>query len=236
MIVYCVTNKINGKIYIGQSTKTLQQRRRKHLKSINQNINLPFYRALKKYGKDNFEWVILKECSSKKELDETEIYYIRSLKSNDEHYGYNRSTGGEGGDTYTDNPRLTEIKETLKKRTTENWKKAEYRDKVIPEISKFYFSSEQMKKLWADPKFREKVLNARKGIKQPGLSKHHEKQWKDPVYRDKMCKMSRDKWDNDPSYRSRISQKMKDHWANPEKRKEMLEARKRAKNVHSTSR
>jgi len=92
-IIYKVTNIVNGKIYIGQTIQTLKYRRNAHL--IDKR-NCYFHNALSKYGKKNFEWVILEHCSSKEELDEMEFHYIKQYKSNFKQYGYNMTLGGEG--------------------------------------------------------------------------------------------------------------------------------------------
>ena len=89
MIIYKATNKINGKSYIGQTTKPLEERIRGHLKS---NKNIYFHLELKKYS-DNFEWSILENCSSKDELNIKEIYYIKYYDSFGEN-GYNSTSGG----------------------------------------------------------------------------------------------------------------------------------------------
>lgn len=53
MIIYKATNKINGKVYIGQSHKSLEERMRRHKNdSIRQDSY--FYRAIRKYGWENF--------------------------------------------------------------------------------------------------------------------------------------------------------------------------------------
>ena len=65
MIIYKATNKINGKSYIGQTTKELDERIKGHL---NSNKNLYFHKALEKYSIDNFEWTILEECNDENEL------------------------------------------------------------------------------------------------------------------------------------------------------------------------
>ena len=62
-IIYKATNLINKKVYIGQTVKTLKERIYKHLC---EGKCPHFYRALKKYGKDNFEWEIIKECEEQK--------------------------------------------------------------------------------------------------------------------------------------------------------------------------
>ena len=89
MYIYKITNKINGKWYIG-----------KH------NGKDPNYmgsgkllkRAIDKHGSENFEKVILESCSSEKELNEREIYWIDSTNAVKDPSSYNLATGGTGGD------------------------------------------------------------------------------------------------------------------------------------------
>jgi predicted GIY-YIG superfamily endonuclease len=100
MIVYKATNKLNGKVYIGYTSKTLQQRIYSHFKkSLNAKekaFNQPFKLALRKYGKENFEWEELFSCITKKEACEKEIEMIDHYKSITPN-GYNMTFGGEGG-------------------------------------------------------------------------------------------------------------------------------------------
>lgn len=49
MLIYKATNKINGKIYIGQTHKSLEERKMCH-KHDSKNIDTYFYRAIRKYG------------------------------------------------------------------------------------------------------------------------------------------------------------------------------------------
>ena len=91
--IYIVKNKLNGKVYVGQSVEI--EIRWKH--EINESLRLKypknkFIRALKKYGAENFEFSILEECKIE-ELDEKEIFYIK--KYNSTVFGYNTSLGGK---------------------------------------------------------------------------------------------------------------------------------------------
>lgn len=89
MYIYKVENKINGKIYIGQTTKDL---------SVEYYGSGPvIIKALKKYGKENFNKEILIECKSKEELNQQEIFWISFYDSTNRKKGYNISTGGNGG-------------------------------------------------------------------------------------------------------------------------------------------
>jgi len=88
MIVYKTTNLINGKIYIGQDSKNNP----KYLGS-----GRPYFiRALKKYGKENFKKEILVTCNNKEELNEREIYWIKTLNTTNHDIGYNIALGGGG--------------------------------------------------------------------------------------------------------------------------------------------
>lgn len=55
-----------------------------------------FYRAIQKYGWNNFEHEVIAENLTKDEACEMEKALIKKLKSNDYHFGYNLSAGGEG--------------------------------------------------------------------------------------------------------------------------------------------
>ena len=96
MVIYKVTNKINGKCYIGQTILTINKRKSGHIyKSLKKSDNCYFHKAIRKYGKDNFLWEIICECKTKKELNEKEIYYIKQQKSYVKENGYNLTHGGE---------------------------------------------------------------------------------------------------------------------------------------------
>lgn len=96
--IYMVKNKVDNKIYIGQtSQKGGFSRRYKHnLPKYTDNIHLK--RAIQKYGIDNFE--INEEYDiaySMEELDEKERKYINEFKATDHKYGYNIREGGSNG-------------------------------------------------------------------------------------------------------------------------------------------
>ena len=90
MIIYRAYDKEN-KCYIGQTIKTLDERKIIHYKS---NDTLLFHNKLKN---NNFDWEILEECNSKEELNEKEKHYIKLYNSFGEG-GYNLTEGGVGID------------------------------------------------------------------------------------------------------------------------------------------
>jgi hypothetical protein len=94
MIIYRAKNKINGKVYIGQTVNTLDIRIAAHIKS-SQIGKSKFHKALKSYGCENFDWDVLHTAKTKNELNENEIKYIQEYNSIEN--GYNMVEGGTGG-------------------------------------------------------------------------------------------------------------------------------------------
>lgn len=103
LYIYKYQNKINGKIYIGQ-TNNIQNRVRCHKSDMNKYNNQRgdvFHAALKKYGYDNFTFEVLEEIDDemgRDYLDEREIYYIALYQSLTTQNGYNISKGGRHGE------------------------------------------------------------------------------------------------------------------------------------------
>lgn len=95
--IYKITNKINGKCYIGQSIH-IEKRWTVHKHDAffkgGSNYDYPLYQSMRKYGLDNFAFEVIEECSVE-ELDEKEIYYIKHFNSYVN--GYNQGPGGTLG-------------------------------------------------------------------------------------------------------------------------------------------
>lgn len=98
-IVYRVTNRINGKTYIGQTVHDLTIRWRDgHLSSSRTNrSNMVIAKAINKYGVDAFEVVEIDRADSRAELDYLERYWIRFHDSMNAKHGYNLKEGGANG-------------------------------------------------------------------------------------------------------------------------------------------
>lgn len=94
--IYKWTNKINNKVYIGQSIN-IEERRKKHIAASyypkSNTYNTAFHKAIRKYGEDNFIFEVICICKPE-ELDVLEKYYIQEYNSIVP-YGYNMTTGGE---------------------------------------------------------------------------------------------------------------------------------------------
>jgi group I intron endonuclease len=94
-IIYKVTNRVNGKVYIGQTAFTLEVRKSHHIHSSKRMSPHYFHRAIRKYGQDAFTWEIICSCFSKDEADAKERELIKFFGSKVPS-GYNMTDGGEG--------------------------------------------------------------------------------------------------------------------------------------------
>ena len=96
MFVYKVTNRVNGKVYIGQTTRTIAIRWKQHCNPANDQC-LALHRAINKYGKENFTVEQIDVASDSEELNKKEQYWIAHYDSIAPK-GYNMTTGGGQGE------------------------------------------------------------------------------------------------------------------------------------------
>ena len=91
--IYIIKNYCNEKVYIGQTTYSIQERFKQHIKAttIKKKGTFKLYKAITKYGKENFYIELLEETTPDK-LNEREIYYIEKFDSYKN--GYNSTIGG----------------------------------------------------------------------------------------------------------------------------------------------
>lgn len=95
MIVYCVTNVVNNKKYIGMTARSLEQRWKSHCSSAKNGSSFRFHSAIRKYGEESFIREILYENLSIEEcrtIEEQTIFEYNTMI-----YGYNAKPGGCGG-------------------------------------------------------------------------------------------------------------------------------------------
>ncbi len=92
MQIYIITNKLNGKQYVGQSRNYLD-RWTSHC-SYKDDYSCLLHNAIRKYGKDNFTIELLEDNIPIEEIDQREKYYIDYYNTFTN--GYNMTTGGQG--------------------------------------------------------------------------------------------------------------------------------------------
>ena len=94
--IYLITNKVNGKRYVGQTVRTTQSRWRQHVQfAKNYNYSNALDNAIRKYGEGNFDVKRILKNIPTEDLDRLEILWIRKLNTQ-RHNGYNITLGGVG--------------------------------------------------------------------------------------------------------------------------------------------
>ena len=95
--IYSITNKLNGKVYIGKSVN-IHKRWENHInRSVQDNPKCVIHKAIKKYGVNNFIFEIVEVTESVELINEREIYWIDHYQTYLKARGYNRTMGGDGG-------------------------------------------------------------------------------------------------------------------------------------------
>ncbi len=102
--IYKITNKVNGKSYIGQTRYTVEFRWRQHQ---HKKDNCYFHNAIHKYGVENFTVETIEECNVE-DLNSREIFYI--AKYDTFNNGYNLTIGGDGNRRLLLDEKYDEIK------------------------------------------------------------------------------------------------------------------------------
>lgn len=95
--IYKITNTINGKVYIGQTTKTPDDRLREHYeeRGAKRSFSRPFKVDLRTFGISNFKAeIIVFGNFNQMLLHELEKHYIQMHASTFGHIGYNMTKGG----------------------------------------------------------------------------------------------------------------------------------------------
>lgn len=171
MIIYKAVNKINGKMYIGQTINKLQRRLRNHLNCE----KTAFSNALKKYGLSSFNLLIIENCNSREELNEREMYWIKYYDCISPK-GYNLTSGGNGPVISEETKKKIGLANTGRKHSEETKKEfsrtrkgirlsREHKEKIrearkyqIITESKKLQMSESAKRQWQNPSFREMMV------------------------------------------------------------------------------
>lgn len=130
--IYIIENKINGKLYVGQ-TCNINKRFYAH-KNYCQNKHLA--NSFKKYGLDNFDFIVLQDGLSKEEADDIEIGLISLFNTTNPSNGYNKEAGGAHGSPSEE----TRLKQSLAHRGK---KLTEEQKRKIGEKAKIYNKGER---------------------------------------------------------------------------------------------
>lgn len=94
-VIYRIINGVNGKVYIGQTVRSVKERFNEHVCRAKKGCEYALHRAICKYGEDNFSIIEVCRCESKMQSDEAEKFYINHFKTKIPN-GYNLTAGGDG--------------------------------------------------------------------------------------------------------------------------------------------
>lgn len=95
--IYKIQNKINNKIYIGQTSRTLTKRIYEYKSAFNKGDlhNSYLLNAFNKYGFDNFDFTLIDSSKNQNLLNEREVFWIGHYNTTNKELGYNISVGGD---------------------------------------------------------------------------------------------------------------------------------------------
>jgi group I intron endonuclease len=118
MFIYKITNKVNNKVYIGQSVRPIKKRFNRHINdAIRNKLDTHFARAIRKYGKDNFICEVIDTAKNQNDLTLKEQYWIQYYDSVKMGYNETDAISKCGGNTYASKTEeeLLEISERIRK-------------------------------------------------------------------------------------------------------------------------
>ena len=230
MVIYRITNNLNGKTYVGQTQRTLEERMRYHLKE-----DLYVDRAIKKHGIENFTVDVLEQCATLDELNEQEKYWIATLNTKAPN-GYNLTDGGNGvaGFSHTEESRI-KISQSMKefcKNPDARARLAALAQQNAADSEKRAEMSKKLKEIYEDQEIRDRIGAAvKEALSDPDVRQRHSeglKQYYEEHLEARAQKAETTKRINStPEMRAFISERTKAALADPEKRKKISEGTKR---------
>lgn len=112
MYIYKIVNQINGKIYVGKTQKTIDERWKRHI-ADSKYTNTKLYNSMRKYGIDNFRVIVVEDVGevTREDLNLREQYWIEAIQPE-----YNMTVGGDGGRINDQTGKRWKVKDTSKMR------------------------------------------------------------------------------------------------------------------------
>ena len=117
MWIYKITNIQNKKVFIGQTTRPIEQRFKRHINdALNNILDTHFARAIRKYGKENFIIEQIDDAQTQDELNKKEQYWIQYYNSVENGYNETDAISKCGGNTYQSKTEeeMEDIKEKIR--------------------------------------------------------------------------------------------------------------------------
>ena len=140
VLIYKITNTVNGKIYVGQTVRTLEERKWQHINTAKHCHKNHLYNAMRKYGIENFKFEKICDVDNIEDLNILERYYI--AKYNCIKDGYNMVDGGNNNVMFLDD---------VKRKHSERMRSKETRSKISRSMKQYRkenpFTEEHKRKL-----------------------------------------------------------------------------------------
>lgn len=242
--IYLTRLKLDGRIYIGQhKSKTFD--------SKYYGSGKHFKRALKLYGKENFEVEILEWCETREIADEREKFWINKFQCfSSNKTGFNYAKGGYGGNTFEfkTESEIAEIgrkiSEAYKNKTPEEKKEIANKIKKTKENMSEYEKQSMKQKIsqssirnWKNPEYRNKTISSLRktysldetrlkvsnGVKN---SEKHKNACKSESFRKKQSEKMTILMNNE-EFVSNLKVKLKEAWNNEERKLNQTEVLKK---------
>lgn len=140
MLIYKITNTVNGKIYVGQTVRNLEERKQQHIRVAKSGHKNHLYNAMRKYGIENFKFEKICDVDNIEDLNILERYYIAKYNCIED--GYNMVDGGDNNIMFVDD---------VKKKHAERMRSKETRSKISQSMKQYRkenpFTEEHKRKL-----------------------------------------------------------------------------------------
>lgn len=91
--IYLITNILTNEKYVGQTRRPIEVRINQHINAALRGCDYALYRAMRKYGIENFQWNVIEEPNID-DLNVREQFWIQYYDSFK--HGYNETVGGDG--------------------------------------------------------------------------------------------------------------------------------------------
>ena len=225
----------NGKVYIGITNRSLEQRKKEHKRNANAGDTKCLYKALRKYNMiDTFELIKIDTTETFEELCEKEIMYIFEYNSHYIYgYGYNMTYGGEGTNgwvaTQEQREKNSEIikkyfretsgsREKASEAQKKRYEKSEEREKARERAIKQYEKPEAREKASEAQKKRFKKTEEREKARERAI-----KRFKKPEEKEKASQGTKKYYREMPGAREKASERQKKRFEKPEEKKRILD-------------